>query len=313
MALHPFIAAMLATQQAAGAPALSDGTPDEARTIITAGRAALGPGPEMARSSEVSVPTRGGSVPARLLVPHGKVTGIVVYLHGGGWVVGAPADWDTLGRTLAAGSGAAVLLPDYRLAPEHPFPAALEDVEDVLLWVSGPDRPIGGDLRLGGPLVVGGDSAGANLAAVVTRRLRGRVDPVLQVLAYPVTDCHFDTPSYREHTAQPPLTAADMRWFLGHYAPPTAWASPDVSPLRAADLHAMPPTFVLLAEYDVLRSEGEAYAERLREAGVKVTTRRYAGVTHGFLRLHNHVDVARDAVQDVAAAVVDAVATRGEG
>lgn len=303
---HPFVAAMLAKQKEDGTPALSDGTPDDARALVAAGRAALGPGAEVARSTEVTVPTRGGTIPARLLVPHGDVAGVLVYLHGGGWVVGAPADFDSLGRELAARSGCAVLLPDYRLAPEHPFPAGLQDAEDVLTWVAGPEHPLG-DL----PLVVGGDSSGANLATVATRRLLGRVDPVLQVLAYPVTDADFDTPSHREFAEGLPLTRRDMQWFFGHYAPADAWMSPDVSPLRAADLVGMPPALVVTAEYDVVRSEGEAYAERMAAAGAKVLTRRYAGVTHGFLRLHNHVDTSRDAVHDVATAV--AVATgRGD-
>lgn len=307
MTLHPFIAAMLSKLAEAEAPALSDGTTAEARALVTAGRAALGPGPDVARSSEVTVPTRNGSISARLLVPHGDVIGLVVYLHGGGWVVGAVDDFDMLAREFASRSGCAVLLPEYRLAPEHPFPSALEDAVDVLLWHEGLDRPLA-DLPLGDlPLVVAGDSAGANLATVAARILRGRVDPVLQVLLYPVVDCDFDTASYREFAEGLPLTRRDMRWFFGHYAPAHAWVAPEVSPLRAENLEGAPPALIVTAEYDVLRSEGEAYAERLAAAGAKVTTWRYPGVTHGFLRLHNHVDTARDAIHEVAAAMAQAV------
>ncbi|RZT86686.1 acetyl esterase [Pseudonocardia sediminis] len=302
MALHPFVATMLATQKEAGAPALSAGTPDDARALVAAGRAAIGPGRDTAETREVTVPTRSGSIGARLHVPHGDVTGLVVYLHGGGWVVATVDDYDTLGRELAHHSRCAVLLPDYRLAPEHPFPAGLEDTEDVLTW-------IGADPELGAlPLVVAGDSAGGNLATVALRRLRGRVSPVLQVLVYPVTDGARDTESYRDCAEGLGLTARDMAWFFGHYAPAEDHLHPDVAPLRADDLAGLPPTAVVTAEYDVLRSEGEAYAQRLREAGVDVTSKRYPGVTHGFVRLHHHIDVARDAVADIAEAITTAVA-----
>ncbi len=302
MALHPFVATMLETQRQAAAPALSDGTPDDARALVLAGRAAIGPGPRMARTREVTVPTRAGSLGARLHVPPGGVTGLVVYLHGGGWVVGAVDDYDTLGRELAHRARCAVLLPEYRLAPEHRFPAGLEDTEDVLTWVRT-------DPELGGlPLVVAGDSAGANLATVAARRLRGRVTPELQVLVYPVTDGARDTESYRDCAEGLGLGARDMAWFFDHYAPAREHLGPDISPLRAGDLAGLPPTAVVTAEYDVLRSEGEAYAERLRAAGVDVVAKRYPGVTHGFLRLHNHLDVAREAVADIADAITTAVA-----
>jgi acetyl esterase len=299
--LHPFVAAMLAKQKEADAPALSAGTPDAARALVAAGRPGLGPGPDVAYSRDLTVATRSGTIPARLLVPHGPVGGLIVYCHGGGWVVGAVDDYDPLGRELATRTECAVLLPDYRLAPEHPFPAGLHDVEDTLLWAASAD--LAGSKS---PFVVAGDSAGANLATVATRRLRGQIAPALQVLAYPLTDADVDTPSYQEFAEGLPLTRADMQWFFDHYTPKEQWSTADVSPLRAGDLGGMPPTLVLTAEYDVLRSEGEAYADALSAAGAKVTTRRYLGVTHGFLRLHNHLDTAREALLDIAAAVDEA-------
>jgi acetyl esterase len=299
--LHPFVAAMIAKQKEAGAPALSDGTPSDARALVAAGRAALGSGPDLALCRDLTVPTRSGTIPGRLLVPHGAVAGVVVYVHGGGWVVGTLDDYEILGRELATRSGCAVLLPDYRLAPEDPFPAGLHDVEDTLRWAALTD--LAGP---GAPVVAAGDSAGANLVTVATRQLRGQVVPLLQVLSYPVTDADFDSPSYREFATGLPLTRADMQWFFAHYAPTELWDTADVSPLRSDDLGGMPPTVVVTAEYDILRSEGEAYAQALSAAGAKVSTRCYAGVAHGFLRLHNHLDIAWEAVSDIAAAVAGA-------
>ncbi|WP_439495250.1 alpha/beta hydrolase fold domain-containing protein [Bosea sp. (in: a-proteobacteria)] len=303
MTLHPFIAAML--EQLKGRPALSAGTPGEVRAMIAAGRAVLGAGPDLARISDLSLPTRGGSIRARLYVPDGDVGGLVVYLHGGGWMIGEIEDYDTLARTLAAESGCAVLLPDYRLAPEHPFPAGLEDAEDVLAHAASrmPDL-----IGRAGRLVVCGDSAGANLATIAIRRLRGSADVAAQILIYPVTDCDFERPSYAAYGVGLPLTREDMVWFFRHYAPESLWSSPDIAPLRAHDLRGLPPTLVIVAECDVLADEGLAYADRLEQAGIDVTRRVAPGLTHGFIRLHNLVDVARDEVR--AAAVFAAQACR---
>jgi len=302
MTLHPFFAALL--EKNAGAAGLSSGSPQDARDLVAQGRAALGSGPEMATVHDTAVPTRGGSVSARLLVPTGEVAGLVVYLHGGGWVVGSIDDFETLGRTLAERSGCAVLLPDYRLAPEHLFPAGLEDAEDVILWASQhAARLLGSEV----PLVVAGDSAGGNLATVACRRLAGRIVVALEVLIYPVTDSDFESDSYRSVGDTVPLTRDDMQWFFAHYAPEDLWEHEDVAPARASDLGSLPPTLVVTAEHDVLRSEGQLYAERLTHAGVEADHASYAGMVHGFLRLHHHVDVADQALDDVAAAIARAV------
>jgi acetyl esterase len=253
MALHPFIEAML--KQLAARPAISAGSPADARAMVAAGRAVLGPGPEMHDVRELALPTRSGTIPARLLTPSANPRGLVVYLHGGGWVVGTIDDYDTLARMLAAESGCAVLLPDYRLAPEHPFPAGFEDSEDILLGAARDVATLAGrDV----PLIIAGDSAGANLATAAVRSLRGRVSIALQVLIYPVTDSDFSTGSYTAHGAGLPLTARDMTWFFDHYAPKTMWDRPEISPLRAPELDGMPPTVVVTAEYDVLGDEGVA-------------------------------------------------------
>jgi acetyl esterase len=311
MPLHPFIETMLAQLAAAGRPPVSAGTPEQARALVSAARAALGAGPEIGAVERIDVPTRSGSVSALLLKPESEPRGLIVYLHGGGWVVGSADDFEALARLVVAQSGCTVLLPDYRLAPEHPFPAGLEDSEDATLFAAGEvaalcGRPV--------PLAIAGDSAGANLATVVARRLRGRVELCMQGLIYPVTGCDFDRPSYRALSDGMPLSRADMIWFFDHYAPAASRADPDISPLHAADLAGLPPAHLVTAQYDVLRDEGEAYAAALAAAGVPVTHRRIDGLTHGFARLHNHVDTARDAVAGMAhaiAAACRAAARRG--
>lgn len=292
MTLHPFIAAMI--EQLKGRPALSAGSPQDARAMVAAARAVIGQGPAMAEVRELEIPTRAGAIAGRLYRPSDAPTGMLVYFHGGGWVIGALDDYDTLARTLAALSGCAVLLPDYRLAPEHPFPAGLDDAVDAITHaraLAGPETP----------LLVAGDSAGANLATVAARKLRGAVALAGQALVYPVTDSDFDRPSYRAFGAGLPLTRDDMVWFFRHYAPETLWTSPDIAPLRVADdLAGMPPTLVVLAECDVLADEGRAFADALERAGVPVTLRTAEGVTHGFIRLHNLFDVAAREVAALA-------------
>lgn len=294
MALHPFITAMLDTLK--DAPALSAGSPDDARAFIAAGRDRLGDGPNLYRAVERTIAGRSGAIRARLLLPVEAPDGVIVFFHGGGWVVGALEDYETYTRTLAERSGFAVLAVDYRLAPEAPFPAGLEDCEDSLRAV------LSGQVEgcPPGPVVVMGDSAGGNLATVCCARLQDPSAVALQVLYYPVTDHDFDRASYREHGSGLPLTAQDMRWFFGHYAPASAWADPDVSPLRRADLSGRPQAIVVTAEYDILRDEGEAYADRLAAEGVPVIRRRIDGVTHGFIRLHPLFEVADEELSTIS-------------
>jgi len=307
MALDPFIAELL--KATASRPPIHAGTPQAARDMLVAMRPALGAPAEMARDEAVTITTRSGPLPARLLVPQGDgVAGLVVYVHGGGWVLGEIEDYAILAAALAAASGCAVLVPGYRLAPEHPFPAGLEDTEDALLWAADDGMALLGR-RV--PLVAGGDSAGANLVTVALRRLGDRVRPELQFLLYPVCDSDMTRPSYRSFGAGMVLEAADMAWFLGHYAPASQHGSPDIAPLRAADLSGQPPTVLTLASHDILHDEGQAYAAALRAAGVPVTLRVAEGVTHGFLRLHNLFNLAAAEVRilggEIAAACRSAV------
>ena len=302
MAVHPVIQSMLDKARAAEMPPLSGGSPDDARRLMAMSRAVLGTGVDVGSRGMVDVPTRDGSIPALLLQPTERATGLIVYLHGGGWVIGSIEDYEVLARKLCAETGCAVLVPDYRLAPEHPFPAAPDDCEDALLWAWRERRHlIGHD----GALVVAGDSAGGNLATVSAAALQGRVHLAGQVLIYPVTDSDVDRPSYQAFgNGDVPLSRTDMVWFFQHYAPRSALSDPRISPLRAESLHGQPPAIVITAENDVLRDEGEAYASKLVEAGVPTVSRRYDGMTHGFIRYHDLVDVAGQALREIAADIV---------
>jgi len=303
--VHPFVTRMMEAARTAGRPALSAGSPEDARLLVAAGRAALGPGPDVGAVRDLRVPTRSGEVPARLYRALAEdEPGLVVYFHGGGWVCGAIDDYDLLARALVAHSGCALLSVDYRLAPEHRFPAGLEDAEDVLAWTADASRAL---LGRSVPLAVAGDSAGANLATVVATSLRGRVPIALQCLFYPVADTDTTRPSYVEHGEGLPLTAADMRWFLAHYADAPRLGDPRIAPVRHPDPAGSPPAWIAAAEYDVLRDEAIAYADRLRRAGVPVEASVVPSLAHGFARLINHLPEADVVVRDAARAIRAAV------
>jgi acetyl esterase len=244
-----------------------------------------GEGPAVARVRDDTA----GGVPVRIYEPE-NANGTVAYLHGGGWVMGNLASVDAVCRALANESAARVVSIDYRLAPEHPFPAALEDAVAAT-------KAVNAD-------VVAGDSAGANLAAVVARRLRDQIK--LQLLVYPVTDAGVNTPSYAEFDERFGLTAAAMQRFWRLYLDGAEGLHPDASPLRASDLQGAPPAYVLTASHDVLRDEGEAYAAALERAGVPVTLQRRDGAIHGFWRWQTTA-IARDAVREAGAAIRAAV------
>ncbi|MFG5409327.1 alpha/beta hydrolase [Piscinibacter sakaiensis] len=261
-------------------------------------------------ASDVRIPTRSGQVKGRLLLPDTTPVGVVVYLHGGGWMLGTLDDFDALGRHLADRSRCAVLMVDYRLAPEHPFPAGLDDAEDALDHVAsdGLAAECSG-LAPGLPLVIAGDSAGGNLATVVAALVRHRIRLALQLMIYPATDSRMSTPSYERHADSPFLSRADARWFYRHYAPQAIWSDPRISPLLAADLSGLPPAWIAVAEHDILHDEGVAYAHRLAADGVPVVLRRFEGVTHGCARMMNILEPADLLVSEAAAAM--AAACRG--
>jgi acetyl esterase len=300
MPLHPFFEKLLAQAAALSRPALSAGTPDEARAAFAAMRGFLGPGPEVGAVSDLSLPTRSGSVGARLYRPEGAEVGLLVYLHGGGWVCGGLDDFDGLMRRLVRHSQCAVLSVDYRLAPEHPFPAGLNDAVDALIWAEANRKRL---LSAAVPLSVGGDSAGGNLAIAAAQSVQDRIALAAQILFYPVTDCAMDGPSYHDFSTGLPLTRADMAWFFRHYADPLRWADPEVSPLRRISLAGTPPTWIVSAEYDVLRDEAEAYAVRLASEDVAVEFQRATGMPHGFARMANHVDEAAEVLKQAGSAL----------
>ncbi len=233
-----------------------------------------------------------GGVPARLYRPNDHDDlGLLVFLHGGGWVLGNLETHDNLCRILANSSGQAVLSVDYRLAPEHQFPAPMEDAVAATVWASANAASLGCSPDR---LAIGGDSAGANLAIVV-----GHLAPAplrYQLLVYPATDLTCSFPSFTENAEGPQLTAAGMRWFINHYlgGTPTSATDPRVSPHFAADhvLAQSPPTLLITAQYDPLRDEGDAYAARLAALGVPTSHVRFSGMYHGFFSLADFLDDA---------------------
>ncbi|MFL4473311.1 alpha/beta hydrolase [Paeniglutamicibacter sp. MACA_103] len=284
-----------------GTPPMWEMTAEQARAASAGLKNLYGAGPDMHRVEDHEIEAiDGGSFRARILVPSGAPDAVLVYYHGGGWVLDGLDGYDTLGRQLAMKSGAAVVLVEYRKAPEHPFPVPVEDAWAGLEWTAGRIDSIAGSPV---PLFVAGDSAGGNLAAIVTHRARDRQGPEIagQVLVYPATDADLGRASYLEPENQSFLTTEFMAWFWNHYLPQEAERThPEASPLRAASLASLPPALVLTAEHDVLRDEGEEYAQRLVEAGVPVVHRRWEGQMHAFFTMVNILPASAEAIDLVA-------------
>ena len=307
MPLHPFVEKMLEMMRASDWKGVAAATPDEARKFLAVRAAQSGPAPEIGKVTDCAIPTRTGPIKGRLLMPaDGKPTSLVVFYHGGGWVIGSIDECEFIARFMIQKTNCAALLVDYRLAPEHPYPAPLDDCWDGLVFAAKEAA------TLNVPIVVAGDSAGGNLATVCAMLARDRGGPkiALQILIYPVCDCDMETESYREMGRGLVLTSAEMGWFYDHYlqGDKNKRADPLISPLRAMELKGLPPALIMTAEYDVLRDEAETYGKRLAAAGIKTSIKRYRGMTHGFIRLQNFVDVARTGMDDIAAAM--AAATR---
>jgi acetyl esterase len=260
-----------------------------------------GPGEPVGEVRDLAIPAPSCTIPARLYRPEAEEPApLVVYLHGGGWTLGSIESFDTVVRALANASGAIVVSVGYRLAPEAPFPAGLEDCLCAVRWLAANAAELGADPER---LAIAGDSAGGNLATVVARRLRGEVDLRMQALIYPVTDAGCNTASYGDFGEGHGLTAASMQRFWNLYLAGADGLDPDASPLRAQDLAGSPPAFVLTAGFDPLRDEGEAYCEALRDAGVEAELSRYDGAIHGFWRWLAATQLSRTAVDEVAGAL----------
>ncbi len=304
------IHALIKLAELAGDTSFTGGLPPEgAREQSRRGSAATAAQPPiaMARVEARQIPGQGGTIPARFYVPKGLPAGeappLLLYFHGGGWVIGDLDTHDDVCRFLAAAADVAVLAVDYRLAPEHPFPAPVEDAWASFAWAVANAAELGIDpARIG----VGGDSAGGNLAAVVSllARADGGAALAMQLLIYPPTDSAGDLPSRQLFCEGFMLTKDDMDTFEAHYLPPgTDATDPRVSILLAPDLTGLPPAYLVTAGFDPLRDEGEAYGRRMREAGVQVALRRQPHLIHGFANMTAVSRTSRAAMLEAAGAL----------
>ena len=310
-ALHPDAGRLLAMIRESGRPALEALAPAEARQAYAASRTILQPPPEdVADVRDMAIPSAGGSLPLRLYRGAGTMAlapaPCLVFLHGGGWVLGDLDSHDGACRQLANRAGCQVVAVDYRLAPEHPFPAAVDDAHAALAWVARHAAELGVDpLRI----AVGGDSAGGNLAAVLALMGRDGAAPptTFQALLYPVVDLRMQTASYARVTEGVPLTAGTMRYFADHYVPDAAQRSDwRASPLLAASLAGTPPALVLTVGHDPLADEGRAYAARLEAEGVRVTALHLSDQIHGMITMGQVIAASGMALDIAAAALRDA-------
>ncbi len=302
MALDPEVAAFL--EHLGEGPGSLAGLPlPEARAALE-GLMALGGAPEAPVATEdTEVAGGAGPIPVRLYRPPGLTRApLVVFFHGGGFVLGGLSSHDAICHRLSADVGAVVAAVDYRLAPEHPFPAAVEDAWAATVALAASAEDLGAD---GSKVAVVGDSAGGNLAAVVARRARdhGAPDLALQVLVYPVTDMAGPHPSREANGQGYLLTSEAMAFFERSYCAGAPRGDPDLSPLLAPELSGLAPAFVLTAGFDPLRDEGEAYASALKAAGVPVTAVRHEGMVHGFYGLDALFGEAKVARRQVASAL----------
>lgn len=302
--------AVLDELAAFNAPPIEKQSPMNARNNPTAANAVMGllakrgqPAIEMVGDvSHQLIPGPAGDLLARVYKPQGQGPfPVLVYFHGGGWVIANLDTYDSSCRALTNAANCMVVSVAYRQAPEHKFPAAAEDAYASTQWVMSNAAQINGDPKR---VAVGGESAGGNLAAVtcLMARDRGGTMPVHQMLIYPVTNYAFDTPSYQENANAKPLNKAMMMWFWSQYLKSESDGSnPYASPLRAENLRGLPSATVITADIDPLRSEGEAYADRLRQAGSAVKATNYTNVTHEFFGMGAVVDKAKQAVSEAAA------------
>jgi acetyl esterase len=300
MPLDPKIKALL--DQMAGLPGIEELSVAAARKQVESRIPANLPTLAVASVLNRSIPGAGADLRVRIYTPNGNGPfPLMVFFHGSGFVLCSLDTHDGTCRNLCSASGCIVVSADYRLAPEHKFPAGSEDCYAATKWAAEHARELNADP---GRVVIAGDSAGGNMFAVTAMMIRDKGGPALrgQLMIYPVTD-YFNSnhPSYSENAEGYGLTAAGMRWFWTHYLNRESESdSPFVSPLRASNLRGLPPALIITAEYDVLRDEGERYGERLAEAGVLTKVSRYDGMNHGFFQMYGIVDKAKQALEECA-------------
>ena len=298
-------AAVLEAVESLGLPPVNECSPEDARTNFDSRPRAAGP--EVGKVEDRTVPGPAGDIPVRIFTPAGSGPfPILMWYHGGGWVIGNVRTHDGLCRHLCQQANCVVVSVDYRLAPEHKYPAAADDCYAATAWAAANGAAINGDAT---KLAVAGDSAGGNLSAVVSLMARDKGGPAIvhQLMVYPVTEFKLDTPSYSQNADGYLLTKAGMIWFWGHYLGNEGdGAEPYASPMRATDLSGLPPALVITAEFDPLRDEGEEYARRLTQAGTPTACTRYDGVVHGFFGMPELVDKGAQAIAEACKALREA-------
>jgi acetyl esterase len=312
MALDPQAANVIDLVIKSGRPPYHQLTPKDARQMFRETRpASTPPAPQIGAVRELMAEGSAGPIPLRLYRPAGvgdsRRLPVLIYFHGGGWVIGDLETHDVLCRQVTAEAGVCVVAVDYRLAPEHKYPAAVDDAWAATRWIVAHAAEFGIDTER---VAVGGDSAGGNLAAVVALLARDARAPRigLQLLIYPVTDLASESQSYTDLAEGYMLTRESMRWFRAQYlAKEEDAADWRVSPLRAPSLTGVAPALVITAGYDPLRDEGEAYARRLREAGVSVDAVCFGGMIHGFVPMGRLIDTAFRGVSLIAGALRQAL------
>ncbi len=308
MELDPEVPPLLELFEAMGVPDPATVTPEELREAM------MMPPPEnptpVARVEARAIPGPAGQIATRIFYPDSAPPGsapLLVFFHGGGWVVGDVTSHDEICRQLCAGAACVVISVDYRLAPETPFPGGLEDCYAVTLWAAEHAAELGGDPTR---LAVGGDSAGGNLAAAVCLLAREQGAPAIghQLLIYPVTDSDFERPSYRDNADGYLLTRGMMQWFWQQYlADPAQANDPLAAPLHG-ELSDLPSATVITAGFDPLRDEGQAFAEKLSAAGVAVEHREFKGMIHGFVSMGAGLTQTAVAVDYLCQRLKDALA-----
>lgn len=304
MPLDPQVQVLLDQLTVLNAPSMYTLSPEVVRMGIKMQPTMNAEPEQVARVENRLIPGPESDIPVRIYTPEGDGPfPLLVYFHGGGWVICDLDTHDDLCRSLTNGAGCVVVSVDYRLAPEYKFPAAPLDCYAATKWAAEHAAQLNGDPTR---IALGGDSAGGNLTAVVTQMVRDQGGPplVFQLLIYPVTDIGIDTISKKENAEGYFLTLEDMFWFRDHYLNnKEEWKNPMVSPLLASDLSGLPPALVITAEYDPLRDEGEIYGRKLKEAGVPVTVTRYDGMIHGFLSIASSFTQSQQAIKQCSEAL----------